>query len=251
MISICIPHVPFNDQIEQVLKVALEDYRKHTKKEFEIILVLNGLDRYNAAESYYGSPNKVIRFQELLGNPRGWNECLKQANGDIIAFMDSDVWVEDNWDEPLVNALSDPKTGIAMPEIFRKESNGEFKNVNDNCQGCAIVMRKSTLDMLSSDLIDKKVPPCFGFDERFSPAYAEDTDLFLRVKLCGWERKTVQGSKACHLSGATCHELFKDEIEGDQKGVQAVATRSRKAFEKKWAHLGYNANQPNCWGMWQ
>jgi len=156
--------------------------------------------------------------------------------------MDSDIWVEENWDEPLVNALKDPTLGIAIPIVHRQEADGSFKVLDDNCQGCATVMRRDTLDVLATEPPDKRVPPCFGYDSLFDPAYAEDTDLFLRVKLCGWRRRVVRDSHVKHLNGSTTQQFLED--------YRKISEASSRKFEKKWEHLGRSKDVYRAWSMW-
>ena len=240
MLSICIPHLPFSAEINTIMDEALKRYQEHATVPYEICLVVNG-GEYDPPE--LDIPLKISKHTQPLGNPGGWNAAYDLSEGDVIAFMDSDVWVEPGWDAPLLDSLDDEVIGLVMPVIHRREPDGHYTVVADNAQGCALIMRRDVLDWLSEGpLPDERVPLCRGFDERFNPAYCEDTDLFLRLKLSGWRRRVEHKSHVLHLNGSTTHKYFKD--------YEAVAANSRERFELKWKHLGKKFGRPNCWNLW-
>ena len=250
MISICIPHYPYNDEINDICTESIRRLVEYTKVPYEIILAINGGVWYEVPDG----PAVVLNYPDPIGNPSGWNVCLEQAIGDTIIFMDNDVWVEEGWAEPLIDLLKDPSIGIAIPDVERLDFDGKYHHT-DNMQGCAIAMTRGTLEMLREPT-ELDPEPVYGFDSRFDPAYAEDTDLFLRVNLRGLRRCIASDSHVKHLSGQTCFNVFQDEIEGDVRGLQAVAVRSRRKYEDKWKHLGSHmgsdrTEQLQCWRLWQ
>jgi GT2 family glycosyltransferase len=230
MISFCIPIYPYSQKIVSITNECLERIHLFTEGEFEICIAINGCPKEELTESIDLSlVDKVVQFDDTIGNPRGWNESYKLATGDIICFMDNDVLCDTSWDVNIVNALNQKTLGIATPFLWWYKEGARTELIDDNCQGCCMWLRRETLDTLG-----------YAFDERFSPAYAEDTDLFLRNNLLGFNRERINGSRAFHHRGATCYTVFEE-----YGGIEEVAKVSRKKYEEKWQHLD------NCWELWQ
>lgn len=239
MLSLSIPIYPYSKEIVEITNECLERVQKYTVGEYELCLVINGGDYKDLLVIPKGA--KTVYFKEPIGNPKGWNEGYKLATGDVICFMDNDIWVEERWDVGLTERIGNIGVGIVTPKVFRKNGDG-WDFIDDNFQGCCIVIQRETLDMLEKNP-PENVPPCYGFDERFSPAYAEDTDLFLRCRLSGLDRQRVDGSTVLHHSGATCYNIFND--------IEDIAKPSRAAFEDKWRHLGTDENgNLKAWSLW-
>lgn len=237
MLSICIPVLPYDKKIVDITQECLYRIMQHTVSEHEIIVVING-----GSVDYHPEIADVAKYyKKAIGNPSGWNRGLDDAKGDIICFMDNDVWVTEGWDRPLIERLQDRNVGIALPYVHRKEGDG-FVPVDDNFQGCCIVTRRDVINLMQHPT-NKDIVPGYGFDERFDPAYCEDTDFYLRARLLGFDRQTVKESVVQHHSGSTCTPVFGD--------IERVAIASRQKYEEKWKHLGKDpGGQYRCWTLW-
>lgn len=235
MISFCIPVLPYSKEIVDITNQTLERLHLFTESEFEICLCINGSSDY-VHNLDTDLADKIVNFEEPVGNPSGWNNAVLMAEGDIICFMDNDLWCDEGWDKPILEALKEQKLGIATPYLYWYKENVPTRFIDDNFQGCCMWMRRDTLETLG-----------YAFDPRFDPAYAEDTDLFLRARLFGFDRQRIKGSTAFHWRGATCYKVFEK-----YGGIEEVAKVSRKKYEDKWRHLGeHGGGSLKCWELWR
>ncbi|MGB9615795.1 MAG: glycosyltransferase family A protein [Desulfomonilaceae bacterium] len=167
-----------------VVRRAIDSVLQQDFKEFEVIVVDDGStdNTYDVLEAY----KRRIRcvFQEHAGVSAARNRGIRSANGELIAFLDSDdEWLPSKLTRQ-VERHSRGKTyfichtdeiwmrqGRPVPQkaIHRKQGGHFFERALERC----LISPSSA--MMSSSLLEK----VGGFDENL-PA-AEDYDLWLRV----------------------------------------------------------------------
>jgi GT2 family glycosyltransferase len=187
---------------------------------------------------------KVLTQVKNLGYLRATNSAIKYCEGKYICLLNNDTIPESGWLDALVRTLrSDSKIAIAGSmlmsadglvseagsQIFRNrqiwnlgrgsERGDELFNFTrevDYCSAAAILVDAKFLKSLN------------GFDERFTPAYYEDTDLAMTA----WsqERKVVfvHDSYVRHIEGVS---HGKDTSQGFKK-YQLV---NQEKFWDKWS----------------
>ena len=69
-----------------------------------------------------------------------------------------------------------------------------------------------------------------GFDERFSPAYYEDTDLAFTIREAGYKVVYQPKARVIHYEGVTNGKDL-------STGVKKYQSRNKEIFRKKWAAL--------------
>ncbi len=194
---------------------------KNTNYEnIEVIIVDNASvdDTAGLLESY-GDRIKFIRSSSNLGFVGGNNLASKYANGEYIVFLNNDTEVHENWLENLLRVFNYyPKAGavgsmLIYPDGKLQEAGGAIfsdalgwnygKNGNqldsrfsyvrevDYCSGAALMVKKELFEKLG------------GFDERYAPAYYEDTDLCFGIRKLGYKVYYTPFSKVTHFEGAT------------------------------------------------
>lgn len=120
LVSICIPARNEELVIERCVSSALhQDY-----KNFEVLVlddnstdntpdILNGLKSRNSSiKIIKGKPKP----NDWLGKPWACQQLSEQAEGDILVFIDSDVWLEEPAISRSVNALSNSDTITVWPK---------------------------------------------------------------------------------------------------------------------------------------
>jgi GT2 family glycosyltransferase/ubiquinone/menaquinone biosynthesis C-methylase UbiE len=140
----------------------------------------------------------VVRNETNLGFLKNCNNAAKHARGAYIHFLNNDTQVTTGWLSSLTELLdNNPDIGmvgskLVYPNGRLQEAGGiiwqdasgwnfghsqspeapEFNYVKevDYISGASIMLRKKTWDALH------------GFDEHFSPAYCEDTDLAFQIR---------------------------------------------------------------------
>ena len=112
MISVIIPF--YND--EKYVKECLDSLRKQTYKDFECLCLDDGsIDgTLEILNSYAKVDSRFKIFQNFHKGP-GWerNFGVSQANGEFIAFMDHDDWVNPEWLEKLYITLKITQSDVS------------------------------------------------------------------------------------------------------------------------------------------
>ena len=180
----------------KTLPVLLASLSAQSFKDFETVLVddksRDGTVRI--AESY---PCKVLRMPRNRGPARCRNEGARVAQGEILAFTDSDCEVAPNWLERVNQHFKEPETDAIMGRLVLKPSTflGDSISALGFPAGGSVgferiwkVDEKGFTDSLSScncavrkDLFHK----IGGFDESFPYAGGEDSLLAYHLKKAG------------------------------------------------------------------
>ena len=120
LVSIIVP--VYN--VEKYLARCLDSLINQTFKDIEIICVNDGSpdNSLNILENYSKKDERIkIISQENKGLSAARNTGIKYANGEYIAFVDSDDWIDLNFYEKLYNAIIRTNCDIAVATIVRKK----------------------------------------------------------------------------------------------------------------------------------
>ena len=139
---------------------------------------------------------------------RVWNKCIKETACDFICFMDSDVFVQEDWLNRLMESFLDEEVMLALPVMNKTSSNQQradreapYPNAEPLKEILAaqmVVYRKSVFDKVGL------------FDERFL-LYGQDSEWgyrFLKSKLKGVVRRDVWLD---HLGSYSINIMHKEE----------------------------------------
>ena len=115
-VSVVVPTLNSEDTIAECLKSILSN---ENPPKFEVIVVDGGsVDNTVQIASEY--PIKLLHADKPQANQR--NTAVTQANGEIIAFTDSDVRVTANWLNTLVRHFDDLAiSGVGGPNLTHKD----------------------------------------------------------------------------------------------------------------------------------
>jgi len=188
----------------------------------------------------------VVRNVENMRFLYNCNNAAKSATGKYLCFLNNDTQVQSEWLSPLVRLMERDETiGLTGPKLLcadgtLQEAGGmvrcdgsaaqygrgmhpsrpEFNYVKevDYVSGAAILVRRSAWDMLG------------GFDERFAPAYYEDTDLAFALRAAGLRVVYQPVSRVVHFEGAS----HGTDTNAGQKAWQVI---NQKKFFKKWSDV--------------
>ena len=158
--------------MEQVLKQVLIN----RKKDDELIIVINKEDYDDYPSSFLKQFDLVIK-NSSLGIAKSRNIGLKNSRHEIIAYLDNDSLIPDNWRENL-NTLNE-FSNIALVQCHTKAINK--KNYLNNL----IYNRYIMFDTAGSIIRKSAALDVGGFDETF--IRSEDMDLATKLYFAGWD----------------------------------------------------------------
>lgn len=163
---------------------------------------------------------KVIKTETNLRFLKNCNNAAKYARGKYILFLNNDTQVQKNWLEPLVTLMENDisigmtgsklvyadgrmlqeaggivwQNGIAWNYGNRQNASApEFNYVKDvdYISGASLMIRTQLWKEIG------------GFDERFAPAYCEDSDLAFEVRKHGYRVVYQPLSVVIHYEGVS------------------------------------------------
>ncbi len=197
----------------------------------------------------------VVRNKENLRFLLNCKNAVKKAKGKYLLFLNNDTQVQENWLTPLVDLIESADdigmvgSKLVYPDgtlqeaggIIWKDASGwnfgskqnpakpEFNYVKeaDYISGAAIMIRRDLWDEIG------------GFDERFVPAYYEDTDLAFEVRAHGYRVMYQPLSVVVHFEGVSNGT----DLNAGQKAYQVA---NAKKFYEKWKDVLEKDHLPNA-----
>ena len=167
------------------------------------------------------------------------------ARGEYVLFLNNDTILLPGWLEPLVAALDEePALAAVQPKLLYPDGRlndagglvfggGEpwiygkgspepdapqfsCRRAPDYASGACLLVRRTAFDEVG------------GFDDRYAPAYYEDTDLSFSLRAAGWKVLFEPASKVVHLEGGTAGTDL-------SQGIKRYQIRNAVKFAQKWA----------------
>jgi GT2 family glycosyltransferase len=241
LVSILVPAYNHWDTTRACLLSLLENTHDFT---YEVIVADDGSTDETRNLSHHTTNVRGMINNVNLGFLKNCNHAAQQARGKYLVLLNNDTNVQPGWLKPLVESVEhDEKIGLVGPMllypngrlqeaggIIWKDGSGwnyghldyperaEYNYLKevDYISGACILVRKALWDDIG------------GFDERFAPAYYEDTDLAFEIRRRGYKVVYQPLSKVVHFEGIT---HGKDV----STGIKSYQERNRIKFRAKWA----------------
>ena len=239
--SIIIP-VIIHDQsfAEMTLKCLQHIGKSVDRNTTEVILVDNGskMPAYYATDVYIKNPTTI-------GYGPAINQGIKLARGKYIVPMNNDVFVQEGWLEPLIEAVeADSTLGVIRPIQVGNGAYGAEKRKygtpkvsvdQKDYHGFCYLMPRTVLEKVKQRIPETGVRQgdtweYHYFDEQFRPGYCEDMDMWVRLTKAGYKMAKCTASEVEHLGGKTATALSA----GDDNSFNAMLNTNRKKFFDKW-----------------
>lgn len=208
------------------------------------VIVVDDASPDQSAEELAKIPGlRLHRNAKNLGFVGSCNVGAALAQGEYLVFLNNDTTVKAGWLTALLGTFnSHPDTGLVgaqlvYPDGRLQESGGivfsdgsgwnygrfedpqhpsfTFVREVDYCSGAAIAIKRSFFEALG------------GFDERYAPAYYEDTDLAMKTREAGFKVRVQPASVVIHHEGITSGTDLKS-------GVKAYQVRNQQRFLERW-----------------
>ena len=232
----------------------------NNKTPYEVILADDNSTDTTKNIKKYVSNIIVSRNSENLGFLKNCNKAAKLARGKYIFFLNNDTELKENAIYSLYELIERDITigmvgsKLIYPNGILQEAGGiiwsdgtganygrgqnptdyKFNYIKevDYISGAAIMIRKSLWDEIG------------GFDERFAPAYCEDSDLAFSVREFGMKVMYQPMSEVIHYEG-----ISNGLDVNDKTSLKSYQVENVKKLKEKWDSVLINqypaGNNPN------
>lgn len=207
------------------LKLTLESINKYTPEELikEIIIIDDGSTSKEIRQESlsfmshdkFKKKIKGYRSESIDGSSQSKFKASKLASGDILVFVSSEVAVTPGWIQPLLHAVSEDKTTIAVSHLDSILEGYTFHRNNDNLT-TIFDWTLTTRFMETSEKGDIHDAAAFkggvfavdssffsnvgAFDEHMDGGGGENLELSIRAHLCGGNVKIHSCSRVAVLN---------------------------------------------------
>ena len=187
---------------------------------YEVIVVDNGSAPEEVAFlQNHASLARIITLKENRYFGEANNIGVEAARGRYVCFLNNDAFVHEGWLAPLIGFLeTDPHTGAVGPRFLYPDGRLQEAGALVNTDGSTVQLGKAgdaddpafgsvrQVDYISAACVvmrRSEFLQVLGFDLAWEPAYFEDVDLCLKLRLIGLQTVYCPHSTVTHIENAT------------------------------------------------
>jgi cellulose synthase/poly-beta-1,6-N-acetylglucosamine synthase-like glycosyltransferase len=203
------------------------------------VIVIDAVSRdatLQIAEKY---PVKI--FSKPLNAPAAYNYAMKIASYDILAFVDADAKLEQEWLKKLVPRLADPKTaGVSGNIETWNNENPWARSIGYDIKTRYARLKNFTGRIATMNLLLKRsvLEEVGGFDEGFPSQY--DTELGFRISQLGYKIAFERKATCYHYNRPTVRAYFKQQLQYGKNTVRLYFKHSTLAKGDEITDFGMN-----------
>jgi len=200
---------------ERTLKLCLESLQRLNYPDYEIILVDDGSTDNTSQIAFVYPKARFFRHEKNLGLSTARNTGIAAAEGEIVAFMDSDCRADEDWRYHLVgDLLSSEFAGIGGPNLLPPEDSA--------VAGAVMVSPGGPAHVMLTDRQAEHIPGCNmaffkwalvevgGFDPQFRQA-GDDVDICWRLQQAGCKLGFSPAAFVWHYRRSTVGEYLRQQ----------------------------------------
>ncbi|MFT4615106.1 MAG: GT2 family glycosyltransferase [Bacteroidia bacterium] len=214
----------------------------HTQGSYEIIVVDNNSTDVTAQMLSSMQGIRVITNESNEVFVNACNQAADEAKGEYLLFLNNDTEVTAGWIEALLEPFLDPETGIVGAKLIYPDGtlqeaggiiwtdgsgcnygHGEdpespeycYRKAVDYCSGACLMITQKLWRELG------------GFDQRYAPAYYEDTDLCFAARDRNYKVIYQPKAQVIHFGGASAGKKT-------NSGFKRFQDINREKFVDKW-----------------
>jgi len=217
------------------------------------IIIADDLSQ-DETESVFGNLKGInyLRNPKNLGFLKSCNNAALSVKGEYIFLLNNDTAVLNGWLDNLYNTFENqPNVGLVGSQllypngllqeaggILWSESAANYGKYDDPKCPHYSYLRKVDYVSGAAVMVPTKIWKSInGFDERYAPAYCEDSDLCLQLRNMGYQVLMQPTSKVVHFEGISSGTDL-------NSGVKKYQVVNSQKLKEKWANLLLTNGKP-------
>jgi GT2 family glycosyltransferase len=224
----------------EVLRVCLASLARQTlsSDQFEVLVVDDGStdDTESVVGSFRGAlPVRYLRQPQNRGRAAARNRGIREASGDVVVFVDSDVF-------PVPGFLAAHRSvHLASPRAVGRGPLLLTSHLDDPFGKPPLLPDPSPafLDTANASVRREHLLAAGGFDEEFRHYGWEDADLGLRLRRMGLRRVYDRRALAYHYQPPATPESVPELLQKEEERARMAVRFLRKRFDESFSGYGW------------
>lgn len=239
--------------VENYLKKCVDSIISQTYADFEIILVDDGsTDKSGAIADEYAANHSNIKtiHQKNQGLSGARNTGINHCKTELIAFVDSDDYIESNMYQSLVKRLDENGADISIGGVYREKISGEKKSLYQPNTEKAFSKKEALVELNSLKYFNMSVCNVVFKTELFNREEYGESGVRFPLGKKSEDEYTVhklyaRANKVAYISTPYYHYLIRPGSITSSTNInveQIDAAESRVKFYEKWfPEISYSA----------